>query len=84
MEFEEEPTFPSYELAAIATDISNLAWLKSGLENTSVQAIGDAAGKGGAHISLKVSLKFSTLSHMMCWCWEFKDLRNLPKFVISE
>ncbi|TXG58729.1 hypothetical protein EZV62_016558 [Acer yangbiense] len=45
VEFEEEPTFPSYELAAIATDISNLAWLKSGLENTSVRAMGDAAGR---------------------------------------
>ncbi|KAL5742635.1 hypothetical protein ACOSP7_029367 [Xanthoceras sorbifolium] len=45
MEFAEDPTFPSYELAAIATDISNLAWLKSGLENTSVRVMGDAAGR---------------------------------------
>ncbi|KAH7553779.1 hypothetical protein JRO89_XS12G0055200 [Xanthoceras sorbifolium] len=45
MEFAEDPTFPSYELAAIATDISNLAWLKSGLENTSVRVMDDAAGR---------------------------------------
>ncbi|KAE8697725.1 Transcription factor MYB44 [Hibiscus syriacus] len=36
VEFSEPPSFPNYELAAIATDISNLAWLKSGLENSSV------------------------------------------------
>lgn len=45
VDFSEPPTFPSYELAAIATDISNLAWLKSGLENSSVRVIGDVAGR---------------------------------------
>lgn len=42
---EPPPSFPSFELAAIATDISNLAWLKSGLENGSVRAMGDSAGR---------------------------------------
>ena len=45
VEFSEPPSFPSFELAAIATDISNLAWLKSGLENSSVRAMGDVAGR---------------------------------------
>ncbi|PON32807.1 MYB transcription factor [Parasponia andersonii] len=45
VDFSEPPAFPSFELAAIATDISNLAWLKSGLENSSVRAMGDAAGR---------------------------------------
>ncbi|KAL0716916.1 hypothetical protein Bca4012_066238 [Brassica carinata] len=39
------PTFPSYELAAIATDISSLAWLRSGLESSSVRAMEEAAGR---------------------------------------
>lgn len=45
VEYTEPPSFPSLELAAIATDISNLAWLKSGLENSSMRAMGGAAGK---------------------------------------
>ncbi|KAJ8753920.1 hypothetical protein K2173_000174 [Erythroxylum novogranatense] len=32
VDFLEPSTFPSFELAAIATEISNMAWLKSGLE----------------------------------------------------
>ncbi|GMN47797.1 hypothetical protein TIFTF001_016976 [Ficus carica] len=49
VDFSEPPALPSFELAAIATDISNLAWLKSGLENSSVRAMGDAAGRIVAH-----------------------------------
>uniref|UniRef100_A0A2P2IUH9 MYB family protein n=1 Tax=Rhizophora mucronata TaxID=61149 RepID=A0A2P2IUH9_RHIMU len=32
IDFLEPPTFPSFELAAIATQISNIAWVKSGLQ----------------------------------------------------
>ncbi|KAK4268678.1 hypothetical protein QN277_025295 [Acacia crassicarpa] len=49
IEFSEPPSFPSFELAAIATDISNLAWLKSGLENSSVKMMGDSAGRVISH-----------------------------------
>lgn len=49
IEYTEPPSFPSFELAAIATDISNLAWLRSGLENSSVRAMGDAAGRIISH-----------------------------------
>nr|QWQ79416.1 MYB18 [Zanthoxylum armatum] len=45
VDFSEPPAFPSYEVAAIASDISNFAWLKSGLENSSVRVMGDAAGR---------------------------------------
>ena len=48
-EFSEPPYFPSFELAAIATDISNLAWLKSGLENSSVKPMGDSVGRVVSH-----------------------------------
>ncbi|KAE8689745.1 Transcription factor MYB44 [Hibiscus syriacus] len=51
VEFSEPPSFPNYELAAIATDISNLAWLKSGLENNSVRAMDDAASGTTPHRS---------------------------------
>lgn len=44
IEFSEPPSFPNFELAAIATDISNLAWLKSGLENSSVKMMGSTSG----------------------------------------
>ncbi|KAJ7961324.1 MYB transcription factor [Quillaja saponaria] len=49
VEFLEPPSFLSFELAAIATDLSNLAWLKSGLENSSVRMLGDAAGRVISH-----------------------------------
>ncbi|KAE8717274.1 putative serine/threonine-protein kinase [Hibiscus syriacus] len=52
VEFSEPPSFPNYELAAIATDISNLAWLKSGLENSSVRPMDDAAAGTTPHTSL--------------------------------
>lgn len=45
IEFSEPPSFPSFELAAIATDISNLAWLKSGLENSNDKMMGDTSGR---------------------------------------
>ncbi|XP_058729170.1 transcription factor MYB1-like [Vicia villosa] len=45
VEYSEPQSFPSFELAAIATDISNLAWLKSGLENNSVKMMGETAGR---------------------------------------
>ncbi|XP_022746412.1 transcription factor MYB1-like [Durio zibethinus] len=51
VEFSEPPSFPSYELAAIATDISNLAWLKSGLDNNSIKAMDDAADGTAFHRS---------------------------------
>ncbi|PWA88884.1 Homeodomain-like protein [Artemisia annua] len=37
VDYAEQPCFPSHELAALATDISNIAWLRSGLENNSVK-----------------------------------------------
>lgn len=45
VDYLDPPTFPSYELAAIATDISSLAWLRSGLESSSVRAMEEAAGQ---------------------------------------
>ncbi|KAL5550176.1 hypothetical protein UlMin_000352 [Ulmus minor] len=49
IEYSDPPSFPSFELAAIATDLSNLAWLKSGLENSSVRAMDDSSGKIISH-----------------------------------
>ncbi|XVF55157.1 hypothetical protein PTKIN_Ptkin06aG0014000 [Pterospermum kingtungense] len=51
VEFSEPPSFPNYELAAIATDISNLAWRKSGLENNTIKAMDDAIGGTASHRS---------------------------------
>lgn len=45
IEFSEPPSFPSFELAAIAADISNLAWLKSGLESSNAKMVGDTTGR---------------------------------------
>lgn len=45
VDYLDTPTHPNYELAAIATDISSLAWLRSGLESSSVRAMEEAAGR---------------------------------------
>ncbi|KAF5179804.1 Myb protein [Thalictrum thalictroides] len=46
VEYEELPPFSSHELAAIATDLSKIAWLKSGLENSNTKVM-DNAGRHG-------------------------------------
>lgn len=45
VDYLDPPTFPSCELAAIVTDISSLAWLRSGLESSSVRVMEEAAGR---------------------------------------
>ncbi|KAK3037485.1 hypothetical protein RJ639_031979 [Escallonia herrerae] len=45
VEYAEPPTFPSHELATLATEISNMAWLKCGLENSSVKPADIAGGR---------------------------------------
>ncbi|XP_010262707.1 PREDICTED: uncharacterized protein LOC104601164 [Nelumbo nucifera] len=44
VDFVEPPPFSSHELASIATDLSNIAWLKSGLENGRTKILDNAAG----------------------------------------
>ncbi|PIA54510.1 hypothetical protein AQUCO_00900809v1 [Aquilegia coerulea] len=46
VEYEELPPFSSHELAAIATDLSKIAWLKSGLENSNTTVIDNAGRRG--------------------------------------
>ncbi|KAI3507393.1 hypothetical protein L1887_22378 [Cichorium endivia] len=50
VDYDEPGSFSSHELAALATDISNIAWLRSGLENSpkpvSWQASGQPANVG--------------------------------------
>nr|TKS17599.1 transcriptional activator Myb-like [Populus alba] len=44
VEYEEPPPFSSQELISIATDLNNIAWMKSGLENSSTVIPSNAAG----------------------------------------
>lgn len=39
VDYAESPSFSSHELATLATEISNVAWCKSGLENSSIEVI---------------------------------------------
>jgi myb proto-oncogene protein len=43
VEYEEPPPFSSQELISIATDLNNIAWMKSGLENSSTGIPSNAA-----------------------------------------
>ncbi|KAL4386058.1 hypothetical protein GQ457_09G030200 [Hibiscus cannabinus] len=42
VDYEEPPIFTSHELISIATDLNNIAWIKSGLENNSVRVPSNA------------------------------------------
>ncbi|KAL2510020.1 myb domain protein 1 [Forsythia ovata] len=44
VDYAEPPPLLSHELAALATDISNVAWRKSGLESSSINAMDNATG----------------------------------------
>ncbi|XP_031263664.1 transcription factor MYB1-like [Pistacia vera] len=43
VDYEEPPAFASHELISIATDLNNIAWIKSGLESSSVGIPGNVA-----------------------------------------
>lgn len=45
VDYEEPPAFSSHELISIATDLNNIAWIKSGLENSNVGVPGNAASE---------------------------------------
>ncbi|GMH04235.1 hypothetical protein Nepgr_006074 [Nepenthes gracilis] len=58
VEYEEPPSFSSHELASIATDLNNLAWIKIGLENSLSRSMEIAAGPRvtkGASVSTGIS-----------------------------
>ncbi|XP_044512481.1 transcription factor MYB1-like [Mangifera indica] len=58
VDYEEPPAFPSHELISIATDLNNIAWIKSGLESSSVGVPGNTAA------SHKISQRTTTGSQM--------------------
>ncbi|KAI3474699.1 hypothetical protein Pfo_029884 [Paulownia fortunei] len=43
IDYTEPPSFASHELAALAADISNVAWSKSGLESSSIKSMDNVA-----------------------------------------
>nr|QWQ79417.1 MYB19 [Zanthoxylum armatum] len=45
VDYEEPPAFSSHELISIATDLNNIAWIKSGLENSGDGVPGKAASE---------------------------------------
>ena len=45
VDYEEPPAFSSHELISIATDLNNIAWIKSGLENSCVRIPSNATGQ---------------------------------------
>ncbi|XP_009613649.1 transcription factor MYB1-like [Nicotiana tabacum] len=46
VDYAEPPLISSHELATLATEISNVAWCKSGLENSSIEVIFNPATRG--------------------------------------
>ncbi|XP_024981890.1 transcription factor MYB1-like [Cynara cardunculus var. scolymus] len=64
VDYVEPPSFPSHELAALATDISNIAWLRSGLENSSVRPTDNASGRANPKAKDHFRLVTDVLSPM--------------------
>lgn len=85
VDFSEPLAFSSFELAAIGTDISNLAWLKSGLENSTVRAMGDAAGRIISHGSQVQMGHFedSRMGNRMLFDERRENLRGIKTNVLS-
>ncbi|CAK9142112.1 unnamed protein product [Ilex paraguariensis] len=48
VEYEELPPFSSHEFATIATDLNNIAWIKSGLENAGTSVPNNSMGERGS------------------------------------
>lgn len=55
VDYAEPPSFPSHELAALATDISNIAWSRSGLDNQSHDQLGNKTRLTGTSDSWRSS-----------------------------
>lgn len=49
VEYEETPSLYSHELASIATDLNNIAWIKSGIDSSTVRRVceGSCSGTSG-------------------------------------
>ncbi|KAK8549426.1 hypothetical protein V6N13_027179 [Hibiscus sabdariffa] len=45
VEYDKPPVFSSHELISIATDLNNIAWIKSGLENNRITIPSNATGQ---------------------------------------
>ncbi|CAL5322589.1 unnamed protein product [Camellia sinensis] len=45
VDYDEPPPFSSHELATIATDLNNIAWIRSGLDSTGTQVVENAASQ---------------------------------------
>ncbi|XVE69332.1 hypothetical protein DITRI_Ditri09bG0144200 [Diplodiscus trichospermus] len=45
VDYEEPPAFSSQEFISIATDLNNIAWIKSGLENSCIKIPSNATGQ---------------------------------------
>ncbi|EOY17937.1 hypothetical protein QUC31_006695 [Theobroma cacao] len=59
VDYEEPPAFSSHELISIATDLNNIAWIKSGLENSCVRIPSNTAGQRlpqGATSSMQIGI----------------------------
>ncbi|KAL3640697.1 hypothetical protein CASFOL_015665 [Castilleja foliolosa] len=49
IDYTEHPPFTSHDLAALAADISNVAWLKSGLESNNLKAMENCSNRQMRH-----------------------------------
>lgn len=72
LDYEEPPAFSSHELISIATDLNNIAWIRSGLENNCVRipsnAIGQRMSQGassGMQIGIWIYMQRVTICALM-------------------
>ncbi|GFZ14956.1 myb domain protein 1 [Actinidia rufa] len=73
VEYDEPPPFPSHELAAIATDLSNIAWIRSGLESSAQVSENTASQTQGAAEPMDIFEKQNLNNDNFCF-----ELSQMP------
>nr|WQQ41726.1 MYB38 protein [Camellia japonica] len=64
VDYDEPPPFSSHELATIATDLNNIAWIRSGLDSTGTQVVENAASQRASQdVAAQIGVFEQNLNH---------------------
>ncbi|KAF8403044.1 hypothetical protein HHK36_011138 [Tetracentron sinense] len=85
VEYKEHPPFSSHELASIATDLSNIAWLKCGLENSGASGASVSNNAAGWTVSQGAQVQMGNLElHTKNDHVRFEEGRNKLTGIVTE
>ncbi|KAL7229044.1 hypothetical protein ACSBR2_007693 [Camellia fascicularis] len=73
VDYDEPPPFSSHELATIATDLNNIAWIRSGLDSTGTQVENAASQRASQDVAAQMGVFEQNLNHNN---FRFEEGRN--------